>query len=131
MWMWLVLLYGIFKGFREIVKKKALEKNSTIEVLFMYTLIAFLMVLPDAKHALGMEPKYYIYVALKSFVIFLAWMFSFKAIKKMSDQPVWRAGFIQSALCHTAWRSGASGDAGDFSNDRTCLRVSGTSVVEI
>lgn len=83
MWMWLVLLYGIFKGFREIVKKKALEKNSTIEVLFMYTLIAFLMVLPDAKHALGMEPKYYIYVALKSFVIFLAWMFSFKAIKKM------------------------------------------------
>lgn len=83
MWMWLVLLYGVFKGFREIVKKKALEKNSTIEVLFMYTLLAFLMVLPDAKHALGMEPKFYIYVALKSFVIFLAWMFSFKAIKKM------------------------------------------------
>ena len=48
MWMWLVLLYGVFKGFREVVKKKALEKNSTIEVLFMYTLIAFLMVLPDA-----------------------------------------------------------------------------------
>lgn len=83
MWMWLVLLYGVFKGFREIVKKKALEKNSTIEVLFMYTLIAFLMVLPDAQNALGMEPKYYLYVALKSFVIFLAWMFSFKAIKKM------------------------------------------------
>lgn len=83
MWMWLVLLYGVFKGFREIVKKKALEKNSTIEVLFLYTFLAFLMVLPDAKHAFGMEPKYYFYIALKSFVIFLAWMFSFKAIKKM------------------------------------------------
>lgn len=83
MWMWLVLLYGVFKGFREIVKKKALEKNSTIEVLFMYTLVAFLIVLPDAGNALGMEPKYYCYIALKSFVIFLAWMFSFKAIKKM------------------------------------------------
>lgn len=83
MWMWLVLLYGVFKGFREIVKKKALEKNSTIEVLFLYTLLAFLMVLPDAKNAFGMEPKYYFYIALKSFVIFLAWMFSFKAIKKM------------------------------------------------
>ncbi|MBO5208936.1 MAG: EamA family transporter [Lachnospiraceae bacterium] len=83
MWMWLVLLYGVFKGFREIVKKKALEKNSTIEVLFMYTLLAFLMVVPDAKHAFGMELKYYFYIALKSFVIFLAWMFSFKAIKKM------------------------------------------------
>lgn len=83
MWMWLVLLYGVFKGFREIVKKKALEKNSTIEVLFMYTLLAFLMVVPDVKHAFGMELKYYFYIALKSFVIFLAWMFSFKAIKKM------------------------------------------------
>lgn len=83
MWMWLVLLYGVFKGFREVVKKKALEKNSTMEVLFMYTLIAFLMVLPDVHNAFGMEPKYYAYIALKSFVIFLAWMFSFKAIKKM------------------------------------------------
>ncbi len=83
MWMWLVLLYGVFKGFREIVKKKALEKNSTIEVLFMYTLIAFLVVLPDAGNAFGMAPKYYCYIAFKSFVIFLAWMFSFKAIKKM------------------------------------------------
>ena len=44
MWMWLVLLYGVFKGFREVVKKKALEKNSTIEVLFMYTLIALSLI---------------------------------------------------------------------------------------
>ena len=35
LWIFLVLLYGILKGVREIVKKKALEKNSTIEVLFM------------------------------------------------------------------------------------------------
>lgn len=83
MWMWLVLLYGVLKGFREIVKKKALEKNSTIEVLFMYTLLAFLLVAADAQNALGMELKYYFYIAVKSFVIFLAWMFSFKAIKKM------------------------------------------------
>lgn len=83
MWMWLVLLYGVLKGFREIVKKKALEKNSTIEVLFMYTLLAFLLVAADVQNALGMEPKYYFYIAVKSFVIFLAWMFSFKAIKKM------------------------------------------------
>ncbi|MCM1122501.1 MAG: EamA family transporter [Eubacterium sp.] len=83
LWIPLVLLYGVLKGVREIVKKKALEKNSTIEVLFMYTLLSFLIVLPGAKSAMGMEPKFYFYVALKSFVIFLAWMFSFKAIKKM------------------------------------------------
>lgn len=83
MWIWLVLLYGVIKGVREIVKKKALEKDSTIEVLFLYTLLAFVIVLPDAKHAAGLEPKFYFLIGLKSFVIFLAWIFSFKAIKKM------------------------------------------------
>lgn len=83
MWVWLVLLYGILKGVREIVKKKALEKNSTIEVLFMYTFLSVVMVLPSAGSAMGTEPRFYFYIALKSFVIFLAWMFSFRAIKKM------------------------------------------------
>ena len=82
-WMLLVLLYGVLKGVREIVKKKALERNSTLEVLFMYTFLSFLIVVPDVKNAMGLEPKYYLYIALKSFVIFLAWMFSFKAIKRM------------------------------------------------
>ena len=83
MWIWLVLLYGIIKGVREIVKKKALEKDSTIGVLFLYTLLAFVMVLPDAKNAMGLEPKYYFFIGMKTFVIFLAWIFSFKAIRKM------------------------------------------------
>ena len=82
-WIPLVLLYGILKGVREIVKKKALEKNSTLEVLFMYTLLSFVIVLPEARTAMGMAPRFYFYVATKSFVIFLAWMMSFKAIKKM------------------------------------------------
>lgn len=83
MWIWLVLLYGVLKGVREIVKKKALEQNSTIEVLFMYTFLSFLIVLPSAKLAMGVEPRFYFYIAMKSFVIFLAWMFSFRAIKRM------------------------------------------------
>ena len=83
LWIPLVLLYGVLKGVREIVKKKALEKNSTIEVLFMYTLLSFIIVLPEMKAAMGMEMKFYFYVAVKSFVIFLAWMCSFRAIKKM------------------------------------------------
>lgn len=83
LWILLVLLYGILKGAREILKKKALEKNSTIEVLFMYTLLSFLIVLPDAGNAMGLAARFYFYIAVKSFVIFLAWIFSFKAIKKM------------------------------------------------
>lgn len=82
-WMLLVLLYGVLKGVREIVKKKALERNSTLEVLFMYTFLSFLFVVPDVKNAMGLETKYYLYIAFKSFIIFLAWMFSFKAIKRM------------------------------------------------
>lgn len=83
LWIFLALLYGILKGAREILKKKALEKNSTIEVLFVYTLLSFLIVLPDAGNAAGMELRFYFYIAAKSFVIFLAWMCSFKAIRKM------------------------------------------------
>lgn len=83
MWMLLVLLYGVLKGAREIVKKKALTKSSVIEVLFFYTLLGFLFVTPQAPSAMGLETKYYFWIALKSFVIFLAWICSFKAIKKM------------------------------------------------
>lgn len=82
-WIFLVLFYGILKGVREIVKKKALQKSTVMEVLFFYTFLAFLFVLPQAKDAGGLEPKYYFYIGLKSFVIFLAWICSFKAISKM------------------------------------------------
>lgn len=83
MWIWLVLVYGVLKGCREICKKKALETSSSIEVLLIYTLVSFLLVCPDAKNAMGMEPKFYLLVALKSFIIFLAWILSFVAIRKL------------------------------------------------
>lgn len=83
MWILLVLLYGILKGVREIIKKKALQRNTVMEVLIVYTALAFIMVLPDCKNAAGVKPHYLIWIAVKSFVIFLAWILSFKAIKKM------------------------------------------------
>lgn len=87
MWIFLVLLYGVLKGVREIVKKKALEKSSVMEILFTYTLLSFLLSIPMAggelSSLLQMEAKYYWLIILKSFVIFLAWIFSFTAIKKM------------------------------------------------
>lgn len=83
MWIWLVLLYGLLKGAREICKKKALLTCSSVEVLFIYTLVGFLMVCPGAKDVFEMPSKYFIFVAIKSFVIFIAWICSFKAIKLM------------------------------------------------
>lgn len=83
MWMLLVLVYGVLKGCREVVKKKSLQKSTVIEVLFFYTLFSFLMVLPSIPKAGGLSGIQYLYVALKSFVIFVAWILSFKAIKHL------------------------------------------------
>lgn len=83
MWIWLVLLYGVFKGLREVCKKKALEKNTPLEVLLIYTAISFFMVIPDAKNAFGMAPAFFPLVAIKAFVIFVAWILSFYVIKKI------------------------------------------------
>ena len=81
LWAGLVLFYGIVKGFRDVVKKKALTKNSVMEVLFVYTFLAFLFCIPEAKEAVHDLPvKYYFLIAIKSFVIFIAWICSFKAL---------------------------------------------------
>ncbi len=83
LWIWLTLLYGVIKGTREIIKKKSMEKNSILEVLFVYTLLSFLMVTPGVTKAGGVDVTTMLLIAVKSFVIFVAWIFSFKAIKKM------------------------------------------------
>ncbi|MCR4900177.1 MAG: EamA family transporter [Treponema sp.] len=83
MWIWLVLLYGLLKGGREIAKKKAMTKNTVMEVLFVYTLMSFVFVLPEIPQAGGMEPRFFALIALKSFVMFLAWLFGFYSLKKM------------------------------------------------
>jgi len=82
-WILLVLFYGLSKGAREVMKKKALQKNSVIEVLVAYTVLSFVFVAPTAGQAMGLEGKWLFWIAVKSFVIFVAWIVSFKAIEKM------------------------------------------------
>lgn len=82
-WIALTLAYGLMKGVREIVKKKSLEKSTVMEVLFFYTLFGFLMLLPDAKSAAGVPADQMVWIILKSFIIFLAWIASFHAIEKI------------------------------------------------
>ena len=80
-WVFLVLLYGVAKGIRDAVKKKALRQNTVMEILFVYTFLAFLFCIPEAPKAFtDFPPKYYILIAFKSFVIFIAWILSFYAI---------------------------------------------------
>lgn len=83
LWILLVLVYGVLKGVREVVKKKSLEKSTVMEVLIIYTFLAFLMVVPDYQNAMGVPLTIMVWIAFKSFVIFIAWICSFKAINKM------------------------------------------------
>lgn len=83
MWIALVCLYGVLKGIRDIIKKKALQKSSAMEVLFFYTLISFLFVTPEVKTALAIDYHYLVFIVIKSAIIFVAWICSFEAIKKL------------------------------------------------
>lgn len=82
-WIFLVLLYGLLKGAREIAKKKAMDTNSVMEVLVAYTVISLVLVIPSAKEAVGIDFHFLPAVAFKSFCMFLAWICSFYALKKL------------------------------------------------
>ena len=83
MWIILVLIYGILKGVRDIAKKKALELNGVVEVLFIYTLLAFLFTVPTSGKITGVPTGEMLLIAFKSFIIFIAFLCSFYAIEKM------------------------------------------------
>lgn len=88
MWIFLVVIYGLFKGVRDITKKKAMEKNSTMEVLFFYTFISFIMgavlsFTTGDKTPFEMDFSKLWIIVIKSTIIFIAWICSFKAIHKL------------------------------------------------
>ena len=84
LWILFVLIYSLMKGTRDGMKKAALKKSSSNEILFFYTLIGLILVLPFSKSAFTLAPIYIFYAFLKSAVVCTAWIFSFIALKKMS-----------------------------------------------
>ncbi len=84
LWVIFVLLYGIFKGAREPIKKKILEKHDLLSSLFAYTFIGFLMTVPMARDVFSVDAATFALIAVKSFVIFFAWLATFAAVKKLS-----------------------------------------------
>ncbi|MBQ7976604.1 MAG: EamA family transporter [Clostridia bacterium] len=83
LWIVFIVLYGIFKGLREPIKKKTLEKCDMLSCLFMYTFIGFLMSIPLTTGSLIISPYMFVMVAVKSFIIFLAWMAAFVSVRKL------------------------------------------------
>lgn len=100
LWVVLILIYGIFKGLREALKKKAMEKNSILEVLFFYTLFAFLMTIPMSSDIFSVSLKYHIVLVFKSGIIFAAWLCALNSIKRLplSVYSVIDMGRIISAI---------------------------------
>jgi len=85
LWVVLILIYGIFKGLREALKKKAMETNSVLEVLFFYTLFAFLMTIPMSLSSdlFAVSIKYHLVLLVKSGIIFTAWLCALNSIKRL------------------------------------------------
>ena len=86
MWIVQAALYGVLKGGRDVMKKIALTKSSKLEVLFFYTLLSFILVLPKTGEAVAIFNGQTVYLPLifvKSAVIYVAWICSFYAIESL------------------------------------------------
>ena len=85
LWIYLILFYGICKSVREVLKKKSMEKCSVIEVLFFYTLFAFVLTIPFSigQGIFDVNFKYQLFIFIKAIMIFIAWLCAMNAIKKL------------------------------------------------
>ncbi|MBR7020442.1 MAG: EamA family transporter [Lachnospiraceae bacterium] len=105
-WISCVLLYGVLKGAREIFKKKAMVKSTVIEVLVLYTVLSLVIVIATTaaeiavgdtgarEYLFGLRAGQYAAIAVKSFVIFVAWICGFRALRRM---PVSVYGILDMA----------------------------------
>ncbi|MBQ7760451.1 MAG: EamA family transporter [Clostridia bacterium] len=80
-WVLFILIYGIVKGLREGLKKKAMEKNSIIEVLFFYTLFGFFMTIPFSRDIFQVSALFHLVLIVKAGIIFVAWLCALNSIK--------------------------------------------------
>ncbi len=84
-WIIFIFAYALLKGSREGMKKAALKKSSSTEILFFYTLIGFIFTAPFGfKAAVTTPPVYIFYTFIKACVVCGAWICAFTALKNMS-----------------------------------------------
>ena len=92
-WMLMILLHSLFKGGRQIAKKKSTQKSTVAEVLFFYALYSLVLIvlmtilkiggdmadlLPTNTGLLTM-----LMVAVKSFITFMAWICELRSLQKL------------------------------------------------
>ncbi len=84
LWIILVFIYSLLKGSRDGMKKAALKKSSSDEILFFYSLIGFILIIPFSPNALSTPPLYIFYCFVKAAVVCSAWIFAYIALKDMT-----------------------------------------------
>ncbi len=84
LWIVFVIIYSLLKGSRDGMKKAALKKSSSNEILFFYTLLGFIFVIPFSTDAFDMPPIFIFYSFIKAAVVSAAWLFALKALKHMT-----------------------------------------------
>lgn len=84
LWIIFVIIYSLLKGSRDGMKKAALKKSSSTEILFFYTLLGLLFVLPFSKDAFLTPPIYIMYSFFKAMVVCIAWLLALMALKSIS-----------------------------------------------
>lgn len=83
-WILFIIIYALLKGSREGMKKAALRQSSSNEILFFYTLVGLMLVLPFSAEAFTLAPIYIFFSFIKALVVCTAWIFAFTALKNMS-----------------------------------------------
>ncbi|ADL52004.1 DMT family transporter [Clostridium cellulovorans] len=83
LWIVMVIVSGILLGFWDVTKKKAFEKNSVVTVLTFYSLFCFLLVSFEFSNAVNIYLDKIFIIFIKTFVVFIAWVLSFSAIKHL------------------------------------------------
>ncbi|MBQ4526942.1 MAG: EamA family transporter [Clostridia bacterium] len=84
LWILFVFIYSLLKGSRDGMKKAALKKSSSDEILFFYSLIGFLLIIPFSQNAFSTKPIYIFYTFLKACAVGSSWMLAYVALKGMS-----------------------------------------------
>lgn len=84
LWILFIFVYSFLKGTRDGMKKAAATKSSSDEILFFYSLIGFILIIPFSGNALSTPPLYIFYSFIKAAVVCTAWIFSYIAIKNMT-----------------------------------------------
>ena len=83
-WILYVIVYALLKGSREGMKKAALKKSSSTEILFFYTLLGWIFTIPFSSGVFALQPMLILLIFIKASVVCFAWLCAFYALKNIS-----------------------------------------------